>query len=63
MAQKEYTVTLTDYEKRVMLGSLMEVHNTLISQGNPTEDVDLLLKKVAYAPLRKEKRWSRSEAR
>ena len=63
MAQKEYIITLTDYEKRVMLSSLMEVHNALISEGKPTEDVDLLLKKVVSAPLRKEKRWGRSEAR
>lgn len=63
MAQKEYTLTLTDFDKRLMLNGLMEFHNSLITQNKPTEDVDTLIKKVVSAPLRKDKRWGRSEAR
>ena len=63
MAQKEYTLTLTDFDKRLMLNGLMEFHNSLITQNKPTEDVDTLIKKVLSDPLRKDKRWGRSEAR
>lgn len=63
MAQKEYVVTLSEFEKGMLINGLMEFHNTLLRQHKTTEDVDALLKKVLYAPVRKEKRWGRSEAR
>jgi len=63
MAQKEYVVTLSEFEKGVLINGLMEFHNALLRQHKTTEDVDALLKKVLYAPVRKEKRWGRSEAR
>ena len=63
MAQKEYVVTLSEFEKGLMINGLMEFHNSLLRQNKSTEDVDALLKKVLYAPARKEKRWGRSEAR
>ena len=63
MAQKEYVVTLSAFEKGLLINGLMEFHNALLRQHKATEDVDALLKKVLYAPVRKEKRWGRSEAR
>lgn len=63
MAQKEYVVTLSEFEKGVLINGLMEFHNALLRQHKTTEDVDALLKKVLYAPVRKEKRWGRCEAR
>ena len=63
MAQTEYVVALTEFEKGLMVNGLMEFHNSLIREHKSTEDVDALLKKVLYAPVRKEKRWGRSEAR
>lgn len=63
MAQKEYVVTLSEFEKCLLINGLMEFHNALLRQHKTTEDVDALLKKVLYAPVRKEKRWGRSEAR
>ena len=63
MAQKEYVVTLSEFEKGLLINGLMEFHNALLRQHMTTEDVDALLKKVLYAPVRKEKRWGRSEAR
>lgn len=63
MAQKEYIVTLSEFEKGLLINGLMEFHNALLRQHKTTEDVDALLKKVLYAPVRKEKRWGRSEAR
>ena len=63
MAQKEYVVTLSDFEKGLLINGLMEFHNALLRQHKTTEDVDALLKKVLYAPVRKEKRWGRNEAR
>ena len=63
MAQKEYVVTLSGFEKGLLINGLMEFHNALLRQHKTTEDVDALLKKVLYAPVRKEKRWGRSEAR
>lgn len=63
MAQKEYVVTLSEFEKGLLINGLMEFHNALLRQHKTTEDVDALLKKVLYAPVRTEKRWGRSEAR
>ena len=63
MAQKEYVVTLSEFEKGLLINGLMEFHNALLRQHKTTEDVDALLRKVLYAPVRKEKRWGRSEAR
>ena len=63
MAQKEFVVTLSEFEKGLLINGLMEFHNALLRQHKTTEDVDALLKKVLYAPVRKEKRWGRSEAR
>lgn len=63
MAQNEYVVALTEFEKGLMVNGLMEFHNALLRQNKTTEDVDALLKKVLYAPVRKERRWGRSEAR
>ena len=63
MAQKEYVVTLSEFEKGLLINGLMEFHNALLRQHKTTEDVDALLKKVLYDPVRKEKRWGRSEAR
>ena len=63
MAQKEYVVTLSEFEKGLLINGLMEFHNALLRQHKTTEDVDALLRKVLYAPVRKETRWGRSEAR
>lgn len=63
MAQTEYAITLTEFEKGLMINGLMEFHNSLLRQHKSTEDVDALLKKILYAPVKKERRWGRSEAR
>jgi len=63
VAQEEYSIRLDAFERGLMINGLMEFHNALIRQHKPTEDVDALLQKVLYAPVRKEKRWDRSEAR
>lgn len=63
MAQEEYVIRLDSFERGLIINGLMAFHNALIREHKPTEDVDALLKKILYAPVRKEHRWDRSEAR
>lgn len=63
MAQTVYQITLSEFEKRLLINALMDFHNNLLSQNKTTEDVDTLIEKALYAPARKERRWGRNEAR
>lgn len=63
MEQRKYVISLSEFEKGIMINALMECHNSLIRQGQDTIDVDRLLKRVLRAPLRKEPRCCQGEAR
>ena len=58
MAEEKRVVELTNFEYRLMVGSLASFRNDLIREEKPTEDVNELLLKVIDAP--KKKRFGRS---
>ena len=50
--KKEYVLKLSDFERRLLIGLMTQVHNALLSAGKPTEDVAQLLRKIINAPSR-----------
>ena len=63
MEQRKYVISLSEFEKGILINSLMEYHNSVIRQDKSTIDIDRLLKRVLRAPLRKEPRCCQGEAR
>ena len=55
-------LTLSGFEQRLMVGTLVEQRNDMLEQQKPTEDVDNLILKVIDAPKRKS-RWHNRDAR
>ena len=53
MKEKMYHVALDDYEHGIVLRSLNDERNDLISQGKATDAVDDVLIKVGNAPQKK----------
>lgn len=50
--KKEYVLKLSDFERRLLIGLMTQVHNALLSAGKPTEDVGRLLQRIIKAPCR-----------
>lgn len=50
--KKEYVLKLSDFERRLLIGLMTQVHNALLSAGKPTEDVGHLLQRIINAPSR-----------
>lgn len=46
----EVTVTLDDYQQRIMVNGLVEFRTVLQEREKPTEDVDELILKIINAP-------------
>ena len=42
--KKEYVLKLSDFERRLLIGLMTQVHNVLLRTGKPTEDVAQLLR-------------------
>ena len=67
MKEEKNYIALSDYEHGIVIDSLNEKRNALISKGKTTDAVDELIFKVGYAPKRKfkviEKERRRDEAR
>ena len=63
MAEDKRIISVDGYEFRIMVASLNNFRNNLLSDRKPTEDVDDLLLKVIDAPTNKEKRKADREAR
>ena len=59
----EVTVTLDDYEQRLMVNGLVEFKNGLQESEKPTEDVDELILKIIDAPPVKHRRKRDREER
>ena len=59
----EVTVTLNNYEQRVLVRGLSDVRNLRISENQPTEDLDDLMLKVIDAPSSARKRRHDREER
>lgn len=50
--KKEYVLKLSDFERRLLIGLMTQVHNALLSAGKPTEDVGRLLQRIIKALCR-----------
>ena len=59
----EVTVTLNNYEQRILVRGLSDVRNLRISENQPTEDLDDLMLKVIDAPSSARKRRRDREER
>ena len=56
MKAEQVCLRLDDFDKRLMVRSLVGFRNDLIGAEMPTEDVDRLLLRVIDAPQEKKKR-------
>ena len=50
MKNKKYHIRLDEYERGVLLNSLMEMRNGLVREGKDAEPVNELLLKIINAP-------------
>ena len=50
MTGKKRRITLTDFEYRLLINTLVDYRNKLLEANKPTEDVNALLVKVIDAP-------------
>ena len=55
MHNDKRVVSLSDFEHRLLVGSLNEFRNELIADGRPTEDINFLLLKIIDAPVKSRK--------
>ena len=53
MFQKKYYLYLSQSDFRVLLQSLVQMKNRLISEGRITDSVDELIQKVISAPVKR----------
>ena len=59
MKEKKYRIRLTEFERGVLLNSLMEMRNSLIREGKDAEPVNELLLKIINSPRKASlfRRW------
>ena len=62
MKEEKYVLELNDWERRLLVGCLVEARNSFLDKDTPIEDVCDMLKKTIDAPTKKVKK-ERSEAR
>ena len=55
MKEERYHLALDKYDKNIVLNALNTLRTQQIQEGRPTEPVDELIKRVAFAPTRKVK--------
>ncbi len=53
MRNSKYYIAIDEYERRLIIGNLNNLHNKLIADGRYTDAVDDILVKVVHAPIRK----------
>ena len=63
MKEEKYILELTDWERRVLVSSLVEARNSYLDKDAPIEDVCDVLQKTIDAPTKKMKKKERSAAR
>ena len=63
MKERQHFVALDDYEHGIVIDSLNEKRNDLISEGKTTDAVDELIVKVGHAPKKKFKVIERDKRR
>ena len=61
MGKERVTVSLDNFEQRLMVNGLVGFRNGLITEEQPTEDVDMLILEVIDAKPEKKRRrsWDR----
>ncbi len=55
MKEERYHLALDKYDKNIMLNALNTLRTQQIQEERPTEPVDELISRVAYAPTKKVK--------
>ena len=63
MKEEKNYIALNDYEPGIVIDSLNEKRNDLISEGKTTDAVDELIVKVGHAPKKKFKVIERDKRR
>ena len=63
MKEEKNYISLNDYEHGIVIDSLNEKRNDLISEGKTTDAVDELIVKVGHAPKKKFKVIERDKRR
>lgn len=53
MRNSKYYIAIDEYERRIIINSLNNLRNKLITDGRYTDAVDDILLKVANAPIKK----------
>lgn len=61
MREKKYRIRLTEFERGILLNSLMEMRNGLIREGKDTEPVNELILQIINAPYKASLFGSRNE--
>ena len=55
MREERYHIALDKYDKNIVINALNNLRNRQIQEERPTEPVDELISRVAYAPTKKVK--------
>ena len=55
MKEERYHLALDKYDKNIVLNALNNLRTQQIQEERPTEPVDELIRRVAYAPTKKVK--------
>ena len=55
MKEKRYYIVVDKYDKNIILNALNTLRTQQIQEERPTEPVDELISRVAYAPTKKVK--------
>ena len=55
MKEERYHLALDKYDKNIVLNALNTLRTQQIQEGRPTEPVDELISRVAFAPTKKVK--------
>ena len=55
MREERYHIALDRYDKNIVLNALNTLRTQQIQEGRPTEPVDELISRVAFAPTKKVK--------
>lgn len=53
MRNQKYYIAVDEYERRIIINSLNNLRNKLITEGRYTDAVDDVLVKVVNAPIKK----------
>jgi hypothetical protein len=61
--EDQRVIEVDEYQQRLIIGSLNDKRNELVSQGRDTDFVDETLLDVMDAPTRKEKKRNKEMAR